>query len=31
VWMITEVSVGNYDWKVVARYVLTSDEVQWVE
>lgn len=31
VWMILEVSAGNYDWKVVARYVLTSDEVQWVE
>lgn len=31
VWMIEEVSVGNYDWKVVARYILTSDEVQWVE
>ncbi len=31
VWVITEVSVGNYEWKVVARYVLTNDEVQWIE
>lgn len=31
VWMILELSPGNYDWQVVARYVLTSDEMQWIE
>lgn len=29
VWVITEISAGNYDWKNVARYVLASDSIEW--
>lgn len=31
IWVIEEVSVGNYDWQVVGRYVLASDSVEWAE
>jgi branched-chain amino acid transport system substrate-binding protein len=31
IWMIQEVSVGNYDWKVVGRYVFSADTIEWSE
>ncbi len=29
IWMIQEVSVGNYDWQVVGRYLFATDMIEW--
>ncbi len=31
IWRILEVSVGNYDWEVVGRYVFSTDTIEWSE
>ena len=31
IWRIQEVSVGNYYWEVVGRYVFATDSIEWSE
>ncbi len=29
IWKIVEISPGKYDWKIVGKYILATDSVQW--
>ncbi|MCW4054931.1 MAG: ABC transporter substrate-binding protein [Candidatus Bathyarchaeota archaeon] len=31
IWKIQEVSVGNYAWEVVGRYIFATDTIEWSE
>lgn len=30
IWQITEITAGNYDWKVIGSWIMSTDSVEWV-